>query len=201
MFRNLSTVGLPLSGRPSELIELALSFGFDGMDIDILDMEKQAAAFGVENARRLMVSARLKSGLFHLPVRLDADEAAFAADIADLPARLEVAAACECTRAVTTIAPASNEHSFKDFFELHRTRLNTIGDLLAAHGTELGLAIRPEAAAREGLTHAFIHTFEGLVGLVMVAHERIGAVVDAWTLYATGESLDLVTKLPPGRIV
>ena len=201
MFRNLSTVGLPLSGRPSELIELALSFGFDGMDIDILDMEKQAAAFGVEHARRLMVSARLKSGLFHLPVRLDADEAAFAADIADLPARLEVAAACECTRAVTTIAPASNEHSFKDFFELHRTRLNTIGDLLAAHGTELGLAIRPEAAAREGLTHAFIHTFEGLVGLVMVAHERIGAVVDAWMLYATGESLDLVAKLPPGRIV
>ena len=30
MFRNLSTIGLPLSGRPSELIELALSFGFDG---------------------------------------------------------------------------------------------------------------------------------------------------------------------------
>ena len=95
MFRNLSTVGLPLSGRPSELIELALSFVFDGMDIDILDMEKQSAAIGVEHARRLMVSARLKSGLFHLPVRLDADEAAFAVDIADLPARLEVAAACD----------------------------------------------------------------------------------------------------------
>ena len=42
MFRNLSTFGLPLSGRPSELIELALSFGFDGMDVDILDLQKQA---------------------------------------------------------------------------------------------------------------------------------------------------------------
>ena len=29
MFRNLSTIGLPLSGRASELIDLALSFGFD----------------------------------------------------------------------------------------------------------------------------------------------------------------------------
>jgi hypothetical protein len=46
MFRNLSTVGLPLSGRPSELIELALSFGFDAMDIDIVDFQQQAEAFG-----------------------------------------------------------------------------------------------------------------------------------------------------------
>jgi sugar phosphate isomerase/epimerase len=201
MFRNLSTVGLPLSGRPSELIELALSFGFDGMDIDILDMQKQAAVYGVEHARRLMVSARLKSGLFHLPVRLDADDATFADEMAELPAVLEVAAACECVRAVTTLAPASDEHSFKDFFELHRTRLHTIGDLLAGHGMQLGLAIRPEAAAREGLANAFIHTFEGLIGLVAVAHERIGAVVDAWALHATGEPLDLIAKVPAGRIV
>ena len=76
MFRNLSTVCLPLSGRPSELIELALSFGFDSMDIDIVDFQQQAEAFGVEHARRLMVSARLKNGLFHLPVDLAGDDAA-----------------------------------------------------------------------------------------------------------------------------
>jgi sugar phosphate isomerase/epimerase len=201
MFRNLSTYGLPLSGRPSELIELALSFGFDGMDIDILDMQKQAAAYGVEYARRLMVSARLKSGVFHLPVRLDGSDADFAADLAELPARLEVAAGCECTRAVATLAPGSAEHSFKDFFELHRTRLNTIGDMLAPHNIMLGLGIRPEAAAREELPNAFIHTFEGLIGLVAMAHERVGAVVDAWSLYVTGESVDLIGKVPKGRIV
>ncbi|NQW46258.1 MAG: hypothetical protein HQ464_00665, partial [Planctomycetes bacterium] len=54
MFRNLSTYGLPLSGRPSELIELALSFGFDAMDIDLVDFQQQAETFGVLHARRLM---------------------------------------------------------------------------------------------------------------------------------------------------
>ncbi len=201
MYRNLSTVGLPLSGRPSELIELTLSFGFDGMDIDILDMQKQAAYYGVEHARRLMVSARLKSGCFHLPVRLESSDADFAAGLAELPAQLEVAAACECTRAVTTLAPGSDEQSFKDFFELHRTRLHTIGEMLAPHGMMLGLAIRPEAAARQELANAFIHTFEGLIGLVAMAHERIGAVVDAWAMHVTGESLDLIAKVPKGRIV
>ena len=201
MFRNLSTVGLPLSGRPSELIELALSFGFDAMDIDLLDFQQQAEAFGVPHARRLMVSARLKSGTFHLPVDLAAGESEFKEQMALLPKRLELAQAAEAARAVATVAPASDEHSFKDFFELYRARLNDIGDLLAKHGIMLGLNIRPEAEAREGKAHQFIHTFEGLLGLVAVAHERVGAIADAWALHVTGESLDMISRVPKGRLV
>jgi sugar phosphate isomerase/epimerase len=201
MFRNLSTFGLPLSGRPSELIELALSFGFDGMDIDILDLEKQAEIYGVEHARRLMVSARLKSGSFRLPVRLDSPEKEFEAELAALPKRLELAAAAECHRAIATLAPTSEDHSFKDFFELHRIRLHTIGDLLAQHEIQLGLAIRPERPAEETTGSPFIATFEALLGLVTVSHERIGAVVDAWALHVTGEPVEMVAKVPKGRIV
>ena len=201
MFRNLSTIGLPLSGRPSELIELALSFGFDAMDIDIVDFRQQAEVYGVPHARRLMVSARLKSGLIHLPAELDADEGTFARQLEQLPAYLALARDAEVNRAAATIAPASDEHSFKDFFELHRSRLHTVGDLLAAHGITLGLALRPESEAREGKAHRFIDTFEGLVGLVSVAHERIGAIVDSWAFHVTGEPLDMISKVPRGRLV
>jgi sugar phosphate isomerase/epimerase len=171
------------------------------MDIDLLDLEKQAEIYGVEHARRLMVSARLKSGSFRLPVRLDAPEKEFEAELAALPKRLELAAAAECHRAIATVAPTSDEHSFKDFFELHRIRLHTIGDLLAPHGIQLGLAIRPERPAEETAASPFIATFEALLGLVAVSHERIGAVVDAWALHATGEPVELVAKVPKGRIV
>lgn len=201
MFRNLSTVGLPLSGRPSELIELALSFGFDAMDIDIVDFRQQAETFGVPHARRLMVSARLKSGVFHLPLDLSGDDAAFDRDLAALPKFLELAEATEAHRAVTRIAPASDEHSFKDFFELHRRRLDTLGDLLAPRGITLGLAVTPETEAREGKANQFIHTYEGLLGLVAVAHERVGAVADAWALHVTGEPLELIGKTPRGKLV
>jgi len=201
MFRNLSTIGLPLSGRPSELIELALSFGFDSMDIDIVDFQQQADVYGVAHARRLMVSARLASGVFHLPFRLDASKEEFDRGLASLPPQLELAAAAECPRMVTSIAAASDEHAFKDFFELHRTRLHTIGDLLAGHGIRLGLAINPEEAAREGRAHGFIHTYEALLGLVAVAHERVGAVVDAWALHVTGESPSIIERTPAGRII
>lgn len=201
MFRNLSTIGLPLSGRPSELIELALSFGFDAMDIDILDFQKQAEVYGVTHARRLMVSARLKSGTFHLPLQLDADDATYQRELAALPKFLELAQATEATRAVATVAPASDEHSFKDFFELYRSRLHDVGDLLAKHDIMLGLGYQPEAEAREGKANQFIHTFEGLLGLVMVAHERIGVIADAWALHVSGESPELIAKVPKGRLV
>ena len=201
MFRNLSTVGLPLSGRPSELIELALSFGFDSMDIDIVDFQQQAELYGVEHARRLMVSARLASGLFQLPVDLAADEAAFEHDLSLLPARLELAHAAEALRAAATLAPASAEHSFKDFFELHRRRLDSVGELLAKHGIVLGLALRPETEAAADRGGQFITTYDGLLGLVAASHPSVGVIVDAWALHVTGEGLDVIGKAPRGRIV
>jgi len=201
MFRNLSTFGLPLSGRPSELIELALSFGFDAMDIDLIDFQQQADAFGVPHARRLMVSARLKCGVFRLPVSLSADDAAFEADVKELPRRLELAQAAEATRAVAALAPASDEHSFKDFFELHRRRLDALGDMLDPHGISLGLAVVPEKEARAEKANQFIHTYEALLGLVAVSHPRVGAVADAWALHVGGESLELIAQTPKGRLV
>jgi len=201
MFRNLSTIGLPLSGRPSELIELALSFGFDSMDIDIVDFQQQAEVYGVEHARRLMVSARLKSGMFHLPLDLGVDDAAFDRDLALLPKRLELAHATEAPRAAATIAPATVEHSFKDYLELHRKRLDTVGEMLAKHGIMLGLAIQPETDASEDKGSQFINTYEGLLGLVAVSHPSVGAIIDAWALHVTGEGLDVIGKVPRGRIV
>ena len=201
MFRNLSTIGLPLSGRPSELIELALSFGFDAMDIDLVDFQQQAETFGVEHARRLMVSARLNCGVFHLPVAVAGDDETFKADLAALPPRLEFAKATEAFRAVATIAPASDEHAFKDFFELYRSRLDTLGALVASYGISLGLAIAPETEARADKAHQFIHTLEGLIGLVSVSHPAVGAVVDSWALHITGEPLEMIAQVPQGRIV
>ncbi|MFM7076347.1 MAG: sugar phosphate isomerase/epimerase family protein [Planctomycetaceae bacterium] len=201
MFRNLSTVGLPLSGRPSELIELALSFGFDAMDIDIIDFQQQAEAFGVEHARRLMVSARLKCGVFHLPISLIGDEAAFKADLAALEPRLEFAKATEATRAVVTVAPASDEHDFKDFFELYRKRLDAVGAAVEKHGIVLGLALAPEVEARAGKAHPFIHTYEGLIGLVSASHPSTGVVIDSWALHLGGEPLSVIGEVPKGRIV
>jgi len=156
MFRNLSTVGLPLSGRPSELIEMALSFGFDSMDLDLIDFQQQAKVYGVEHARRLMVSARLSVGVFNLPVSLGGDDATFAADLEALADRLDLAQQAEATRAVATVEPASDEFSFKDNFERYRTRLQSVGELLEPRGISLGLAVNPDPADRAAVSYTHL---------------------------------------------
>lgn len=201
MFRNLSIVGLPLSGRPSELIEMALSFGFDSMDLDLVDFEQQVAVYGVEHARRLMVSARLKWGVFVLPVDLAGDDEAFDKAMAALPKRLELAEKAEAPRAVATVAPASDALAFKDNFERYRMRLHAIGDLMEPRGVTLGLAINPDPVARADRAHQFLHTLEGLLGLVAVSHPQVGVVVDPFAMRAVGEPLSMIADIPAGRIV
>jgi hypothetical protein len=201
VFRNLSTIGLPLSGHPSELIELALSFGFDGMDIDILDFCQQAEIYGVEHARRLMVSARLQASSIHLPITLAGDDATFATEAEQLPKLFEMAQATECSRATATVVPGSDEHAFKDLFELHRSRLDQIGSMAAKHDVAVGLAIVPEAERRAAFSHEFIHNYEGLLGLISSSHDSIGVVLDNWALYVGGESASVISQLPADRIV
>ena len=201
MFRNLSTIGLPLSGRPSELIELALSFGFDGMDIDILDFCQQAEIYGVDHARRLMVSARLQASSIHLPITLAGDDATFASEAEQLPTLFEMAQSTECSRATATVVPGSDEDALKDLFELHRSRVDQIGSMAAKHDVAVGLAIVPEAERRADFSHEFIHNYEGLLGLISSSHDSIGVVVDNWALHLGGESASVISQLPANRIV
>ena len=85
MFKNLSTDGLGISGRQSEIIELVLSFGFKGIDLDLLDFQRQVATHGLPHARRLLDSARLKIGTFALPLIWDEDDETYRQGLEKLP--------------------------------------------------------------------------------------------------------------------
>ena len=68
MFKNLNLEVLGVSGRTSEIIELALSFGFKGVDLDLVNFQQQVQVNGLARARRLLDSAKLKIGTFRLPL-------------------------------------------------------------------------------------------------------------------------------------
>ena len=74
MFKNLNPSALGISGHQSEIIELVLSYGFDGMDLNVPDMATRAKLKGMPYARRLLDSAKIRIGSFPLPLALEADE-------------------------------------------------------------------------------------------------------------------------------
>ena len=70
MFKNLNPSYLGISGHQSEVIELALTYGFAGMELNIADFATRVRLKGLEYARRLIDSARIRIGTFSLPDRM-----------------------------------------------------------------------------------------------------------------------------------
>ena len=58
MFKNLNSGALGVTGHQSEIIELALSFGFTSIDLNVVEFAMQARLKGVPYARRLFDSPR-----------------------------------------------------------------------------------------------------------------------------------------------
>ncbi len=202
MFKNLSTDGVGVSGRQSEVIELALSFGFKGIDLDLVDFQQQVKTHGLPHARRLLDSARLKVGTFRLPLVWDDSDEAYQESLRALPDWLQLASDIGAKRAVTTIAPANDARPYHENFEFHRRRLAEVGEKLAALGIRLGIEFVASADARKNRAFQFIHTFDAVVTLVnMIRSANVGAVIDSWQIFAAGNSFDDIRKLAADRIV
>ncbi|MFV2069733.1 MAG: sugar phosphate isomerase/epimerase family protein [Pirellulales bacterium] len=204
MFRNLSADGLGISGQQSELIELALSYGFQAIDLDMSEFMEEVEIYGLPHARRMLDSARIRVGQFQLPIQWDEweeDEAKFKRELERLAKIAEIAVSLGCAHCLTTVRPASDERPYHENFEFHRRRLGEIAEVLQPHGIGLGVGFQAPAALRQGRAFQFIHTFDALVQLIKSAvAENVGAIVDTWQLHVGGGKLDEVRSLTGSQI-
>jgi sugar phosphate isomerase/epimerase len=196
MFRNLSAQALAITGRQSEIIELSLSYGFKGIDIDLVDFQQTVKTYSLPHARRLIDSARLKLGSFRLPLVWDEDDDVYKTGLAALADSAKLAADLGLTRAVTAVAPANDLRPYHENFEFHRRRLAELGEFLATYKISLGLEFRSGAALRKDRAYQFIHTFDALTTLVgMIRTSSVGVVADLFEMQAAGNSFDEARKL------
>lgn len=202
MFKNLSVAALAVSARQSEIIELALSNGFRGIDLDLVELATQAASHGLPHARRLLDSAKLKYGCAPLPVHLGAQAEEYAAQLEKLPKLAELAATLGCTRLNTVLEPASETKPFHENFESHRKRLIEVAGVLGKHGLNLAIGFDPTAAARAGKPFEFIYTLDNLLMLLsLVSAKNVGVAVDLWALYVSGAGWEGIKKLKPEQLL
>jgi sugar phosphate isomerase/epimerase len=196
MYKNLNVESLGISGRQSELIELALTYGFKGFDIDIREFAKRAESRGIDQAKRYVNSAQINVGGFEAPIRWLADEAAFKADLARLGKVCEAAVSVNAKRCYVNVAPASDERPYKENFEFHQQRLRAVADALAPHQIQLGLGFSASAAAREGKAHEFIHTADDLLVLVnVIGAPNVGLLFDSWNWRVGGGTMEKLKEL------
>lgn len=203
MYRNLSPRALGFSGTiQSEMIELALTYGFRGMDLDIVDFGQQVADFGMDHARRLIDSAKLQLGNFTLPVRISEDDASFEKDLAKLPGYAKLAAEMNCVHALTFLPPASDKVAYPEFFSLHSKRLTEVAKVLAPHGVKLAVEFLGPATLRAGKAHEFIHDLASTIKLIeLIGQPNVGLLLDTWHVFTSGGSIADIKALDAKHIV
>ncbi len=202
MFKNLNPTAIGVSGHQSEIIELALTYGFAGMDLNMAEFAARARLKGMPYAKRLIASAKIRIGTFALPLDWDTDDEVFQKDLKKLSEVADCAAALGCTRCTALLAPAGDARPYHENFEFHRRRFHEICGALKPAGIRLAVGFQATENLRQNRAFQFIHDLDALTLLVnMVAEPNLGLLLDVWNLLASGGSIDAVRKLPPEQIV
>lgn len=202
MFKNLSPFALGITGHQSEIIELALTYGFEGIDLDVADFANRAKLRGMDYARRLIDSARIRIGTFRLPTDWEAEEEAFKKSLTKLADYAKAARDIGCTRCVASVAPASETRPYHENFEFHRERFQRVCESLAQGDIRLGLGFQAAAYLRKDKPLQFIHDLEGLSQLVgMIGAPNVGLWIDLWDLIVSGGSGETLESLAADKVV
>jgi sugar phosphate isomerase/epimerase len=202
MFKNFNPSFLGISGHQSEIIELALTYGFSGMDLNIADFATRVRLKGLPYARRLIDSAKIRIGTFQLPIDWDTDDETFRKDLKKLQEYVDAAAAVGCTRSFAVLSPAGDKRPYHENFEFHRHRFQEIAGVFKTADISLALGFQAAEYLRRNQAFQFIHDIDALTLLVnMIDSPSVGLLLDVWDIFACGGTLESIRKIPKKQIV
>ena len=202
MYCNLNPYALSISGRQGELLEIALTYRFKGLTIDIREVADKAKSLGMEAATKYLLSARIKIGGFELPVRLAAPEADFKADVVGLKPFLDAATALGANRCFVTIPPTSDELPFHENFKFLAIRVREVAAALAERGIKLGLRLLAAESQRNNGGYQFIHQADPLMMFIQtIAADNVGLWLDAWNWQVGGGSVEKLRAFRGEQII
>lgn len=194
IYKFICTDGLGIATRQNEMIEMALTFGFRGIEIDMADMLGRAGAMGIPFATQFINSAAVEPTTFRLPIDLRLADAAFEKELAGLDKVVEL---CKAIKSRQCYLPVYSTHpslAYRENFEKHQQRIKAIADKLEPAGVRCGLLFQPSRSAEGDMQ--FLQKPEDLVALVkMIQRKNIGFVLDTWTWQLTGGTVEGIRKI------
>jgi sugar phosphate isomerase/epimerase len=202
VYKNFSAPLLGISGRQSELIELALTYAFRGIDVDMGDMVKRSQRTDFDDASKYLRAADILVGGFNVGVNLDADDESFTAQLAALHPMSEVAEKLEAKRAFVLLPAATDRAPYPEYFEQTQNRLNQIGAVLGERGIRVGVVMNAAKDAAEGKQYEFVRNVEGYLALIKgVSAKNVGYVIDSWSWHVGGGTAETLAQIDPQRVV
>ncbi len=205
MIKNFSAWALGINGRQSELIELGLTYGFNGLDIDLDEMYRRNQRSESGDASKYLDAAKkqfdLNIGGFNIGIHLDGDEDAFVAEVEELTPLAEFAKELNVSRAYIALPAATDRLPFNEYFEAQSTRLQQIAEVLAGSSIRLGVRFRAGKELGEGKQFPFVRTTEEYLSFVKGIGGNVGFLIDTWDWVVGGGTMDQLIELAADQIV
>ncbi|MCO8120587.1 sugar phosphate isomerase/epimerase [Stieleria sp. TO1_6] len=209
MLKNFSPKSLGINGRQSELIELALTYGFASMDIDMYEILRRSQRTTADDAAKFLKAAmgegmgRLEQlGGFQLEIDLDADDDAFTSQVGALHPLTELAAELGATRAYIRLPAATDRLPYHEYFETQRGRLAQVAEVLAAKDIQLGVGFDSSKELATKKEFDFVRNVEGLIAMVKgVGAANVGYIVDTWDWAVGDGGMDQLSEIAGSDIV
>ena len=202
MYKILNSGGLGVAGKQNELIELALTHGFNGVEVDMVDLVGRHDTLGKQFACQFLQSAKIDMGSFELPIDLGASDEDYAASMAKLDTILDLATTLNAKCCHVDIASSNGLFSFQECFEKHQQRLQELAEKFAATSIKIGLWLRGSDGEPKDGEFKFVATAEELLTLVKaVGQPNVGVCVDAWQWAIGGGTVEQLTEAGIDKVV
>jgi sugar phosphate isomerase/epimerase len=201
-----------------EQARLAARVGYRGIDWAF----GAARAAGVEATRALLAELKISATITNLPMQapLDADDAAFTAQLTKLADDAAFCAAIGCRAFQFVLRPTTGGPTKAERWPIVRDRLAAVATVLARHDVRLGLEFlgplvfrtraprpRPDAppvdpaAPPPAPPVPFVWTLPETVKLAAESGPNVGVTLDAWHWYHSGGTVADILATPAARIV
>ena len=201
MEKVLNQCGMGAGSRQSEIIELALTHRFDGIEVDMADLLARYEAMGKAFALQFFKSARVKIGTFRLPLNLGASAEEFPTQLAKLEKVIDLAKELNCSRCYLEIESGNDRHTFLENFENHRVRLGIVGGKLAEAGIRFGIGLS-ENVQQCKRTYQFVRSAEELLTLLrMTGHANVGLCLNTFNWQLGKGTVEQVSALKSDKFV
>ncbi|WP_153556402.1 TIM barrel protein [Roseimaritima sediminicola] len=201
MLKNFSPQGLGITGRQSELIELALTYAFRGMEVNMTDMLKRSQRTSFDDAAKYLRAAEIRIGTFDCGVDLNVSDDEFGTQLAQVHPLTEVAGQLEADLATLRLPPATDQAAFPEFFETVTQRITQVAAVLAEKNIRLAISFTAGQEQLEGKQYPFVHTVESYLALLKnLTADNIGYVIDTWDWHVGGGTMEQIQAIPTEKI-
>lgn len=199
MFLNLGPPELGIKCSLEQCVALAKSSGYEGIDVDIFEVQKLVAEKDTKYVRDLIADAGLKIGswIWFDHFGFSDDDALFQEQLDALPSLSEVAEAIGATRVLSWILPYSDSLTFERNFDQHVARIGAAMKILNDHGQHMALEYIGPITFRDGHAHEFISTQKAALELIAaVGSPNVGLIMDSWHWYTSSGTIEDIRNLP-----